>query len=275
MFERRPWRYIGITIFTSMSIFAGYVYFSIYFNLRKQIKHEVEPSKNEVYFENMKAKFIASYEVAKDLNENIEKDFYIKENYDNIVSTGNNVLEISWKSRMLFESTPLGNVIMFYDAYKQGFSYYADDIIPYNVLNAVAMKYVLHYFCRDFFIDNSIVPAKHESPFLHVHEIDAIKTIDSKKIDMKNGPFAKLKNYEKNNPNKRKPLNNEKMKKINDSTDKDYIKNKFICHGKIYRFTPLQSIRINKPQTHFREIPINYGSFKKQWHNPESFDIEL
>ena len=45
---------------------------------------------------------------------------------------------------------------MHYDLYKNGFAYYCNDSLNYNLLNAVAMKYVITFFCRDFFIDNHV-----------------------------------------------------------------------------------------------------------------------
>ena len=78
----------------------------------------------------------------KDINDNVEKEFYTKETYNNALEQENNILESNWKKRILIENTPRGNVYMYYDAYKLGFSYYSDtSSLSYNLLNAVAMKY--------------------------------------------------------------------------------------------------------------------------------------
>lgn len=69
------------------------------------------------------------------------------------VQVKDNLLEQRWRRRLLIESTPRGNVIMYYDAFKRGFAYYADTFMPYGLLNAVAMKYVMTYSCRSFFVD--------------------------------------------------------------------------------------------------------------------------
>jgi hypothetical protein len=221
-------------------------------------KNKKKDEKDE-YIEKHQQHFVDSYDSSIDYNENIQKEFYIKEDYDKLIVQNNNILESSWKHRILIEHSPLGNIIMFYDAYKQGFSYYCDVNIPYNILNCVAMKYVLKYFCRDFFIDNSIVPKNVCSPFLHMHEIEKSKE-NRKKIDVTKGPFAKLKTYK---PESKNGVKQKEQKMEN------FIKNKFIMCGKIYQFSPLQSVPKKAIK---RDIPMKYSSFK-QWHNPERFDM--
>ena len=47
---------------------------------------------------------------------------------------------------------------MYYDIYKQGFAYYADqNNVPYSVLNGMAMKYVVMFFCRDLYFDETVI----------------------------------------------------------------------------------------------------------------------
>jgi len=120
------------------------------------------------------------------------------------VATANNVLETEWRTRILMESTPRGNIIMYFDAYKLGFAYYCDqNVISYDILNAMAMKYVSVYKCRDFFMDETFVC----SPLIKIHLLEEPK----KPFDLSGGkvvigggashsqksPFAKLRNYAK------------------------------------------------------------------------------
>ena len=52
-----------------------------------------------------------------------------------------------------------------------GSSYYSDqNIVSYDILNAVAMKYVTIFRCRDFFIDETI--RKISSPFIKLYFTD-------------------------------------------------------------------------------------------------------
>ena len=61
-------------------------------------------------------------------------------------------IEIS-KNNILFETTPNGNVLMFYDSKRTSFIYYADTAIPYRYLESVARKYVTTYHCLHLYID--------------------------------------------------------------------------------------------------------------------------
>ena len=100
------------------------------------------------------------------------------------------------------EYTPRGNVIMYYDIFKHAFAYASDSYIPYSVLNACAMKYVLRFRCMDFFVDSTILPEDILSPFSLLQneaEIKKKEEADTKKkelgISFVNAPFAKLKTY--------------------------------------------------------------------------------
>lgn len=232
--------------------------------ITKKNKKKDENDEKDEYIEKHHQRFLESYNSHIDYNENIQKEFYMKEEYDKLIVQNSNILESSWKHRILIEDSPFGNIIMFYNSYKQGFSYYSDENVPYVFLNAVAMKYVLKYFCRDFFIDNSIVPKSACSPFLHIHEIDK-KKMNNNKIDVTKGPFAKLKTYK---PEPKKTIGKDGMKQIEEKTE-DFIKNKFIGCGKIYQFSPLQSVPKKAIK---KDIPMKYSSFK-QWHSPERFNM--
>ena len=203
------------------------------------------------YFETQKSNFLNTYKLEKDFNENIDKCFYNKTKLNIILTDENNDLEKKWKTKILFETSPRGNIIMYYDAFKQGFAYYCDQTsIPYNVLNAVAMKYVRIYRCRDFFVDNLETPEENPSPLLDIQEKKEEKKEekkDEKKDEKtKKSPFATFKSYN-TTTNKlvkkdEKITNNDKEKKNEPEKDeKIYIRNKFICLGKICNFYILQS----------------------------------
>jgi hypothetical protein len=57
------------------------------------------------------------------------------------------------KNNFVFEKTPMGNVIMYYNKDRNSFEYYTDNIIPYRILDTVARKYVLTYGCCELYID--------------------------------------------------------------------------------------------------------------------------
>jgi len=143
------------------------------------------------YAEKFKTRFLETFciDVPNTTNDNIDPVFYDRDSYKKYMMEENTELERLWKSRILLENTPRGNVIMYYDAFKLGFSYYCDQkSVSYEILNAVAMKYVRVFRCRHFFIDESVVPREHISPFIKTHfeEEDAKKRRVVKGKPMKN-----------------------------------------------------------------------------------------
>jgi len=142
-----------------------------------------------------------------DWNSNVDKIINDKEKLATLLEDKHNYLEKKWRSNILIENTPRGNVFMFYDIYKNAFSYYCDQaVIPYDIANAVAIKYVLTFHCRDFFTDSSILPS---------NLVEVTKKTErpiSKLVDQ-NIPFAKFKSY--NTSTKKSTITSEKDKKIN------------------------------------------------------------
>jgi hypothetical protein len=186
-------------------------------------------------------------------NENIEPVFYIRSEYNKVVQKPNNHLEESWKTRILFENVDGNNIVMFYDAYKEGFAYYSDKQVLYDSLNAVAMKYCRVFMCRDFFMDEAICSDdKMLSPFLKIiRQSEEVEKEKKKKSSanqtVKNGPFAKFKTYTSdsvNNTSYSKTAAEDKPKEK--EPIKETYNNKFIYLGKITNFSPLKAI----PKSH-------------------------
>jgi len=106
----------------------------------------------------IKTKFLESIN-RENLSDNIDPVFYDKSNFLTLMQNSENELEKIWKSRILMVMSPHGNIILYYDPYKLGFAYYSDqNVISYDILNTIAMKYVLTYNCLNFFIDEVVLP---------------------------------------------------------------------------------------------------------------------
>jgi len=132
-----------------------------------------------------------------------------KDKLGQLLEDKHNYLEKKWRSTVLIENTPRGNLIMFYDIYKNSFSYYCDQaIVPYDVANAAAMKYVMTFRCRSFFVDSNILP----TPVVDTPSKSENSTTINKPED-KNGPFAKFKSY--NTTTKKAAISSENDKRIN------------------------------------------------------------
>ena len=194
------------------------------------------------YIDPLKKKFAKTFESSVNYNENISPIFYDKKEYNEYMQTMNTELEKIWKTRILFEHTPRGNILMFYDAYKMGFSFYSDEkTISYDILNAAASKYVSMYRCRDFFIDESMTPVS--SPFIKLYFVDEPKkpvnnaTKDTFARMKRENPNAKtlppnVKSHTQNgNPNEK--TNQKTNEKTNEKKEEEKMKNKFLYLGKM------------------------------------------
>jgi len=113
-------------------------------------------------------------------NRTIESFYYDIKEYTSIFQDPNNDHESGWKRKILYMTTPLGNIVMYYDPYKMGFSYYADQSMPYNILNAVAMRYVRIFQCMDFFMDEIVT--NRPSPLIDVHKKEVPKSTENTKL---------------------------------------------------------------------------------------------
>ena len=210
------------------------------------------------YIKLQTSKFLASYEKPSQdsFNSNIEQCFYDTKLHALAVEEADNELEKTWKRRIMFENTPRGNVIMYYDAFKQGFVYYSDmSNMPYFLINAVVMKYVVLYKCRDFFIDNQLTPEHKHSPLLDIaNKKDAPASdlpVEKPKETpaLKSTAFAKLKHY--NTVSGKLISTNDQSDQLDKkepekSDEKKYTRNKIIHSGKISNFNFLQKPKVVK-----------------------------
>lgn len=216
--------------------------------------------KTKLLLENKKQWFLKQIEnmPTAEQNKNVDKHFYDKKQYQSVMSYTDNELEKIWKTRIMYKSSPFGNIIMYFDPYKIGFTYYCDVSVPYDVLNTFAMQYVNMFRCYDFFLDE-IVTEK-ESPLLKLFEDDKNNNNDKNKKDgdkpkiLKNGPFAKFKNTKRRDVDEIKDNENKSGKKDNENKNKDSSikieklgekkdksRNRFIYLGKSTNFVVLKT----------------------------------
>lgn len=172
---------------------------------------EPEPETEiDAYIRTRQTAFIHTYNTPDDPhNVNMTPVFYDRAALSRAIADPDRELERQWRARILYESTPIGNIMMYYDIFKDSFAYYCDSVASakYDILNAVAMKYVTMFRCRDLFIDTIIPPR--ESPLSAV-SADELRSENDKKrtalnkvaktsITAINSPFVKFRSYNKNN----------------------------------------------------------------------------
>lgn len=218
-------------------------------------KHVPKKSDIEIYESTQLPRFLKLFgsKESEHHNANIDKIMYIPKEFADVLKDEKNMYENKWKKQILYESTPRGNVIMFYDVYKQGFAYYSDQTMNYQILNVVAMKYCRYFGCRDFFIDEKIL-GSFTSPFIQFQKA-LEKEEETKKREkvgeimpeLKNAKLAKFKNYSVSNPNNPKKGDSEKKE-----PEPIWVTNKFVCLGKTSNFSFLQKRPLKKQ----RFLPI-------------------
>jgi len=250
-----------LLFFSLVSI--GYPVSKFIFTRIRDYVFPLEKSKTDIerYIEQQLDKlkqFLDKHPSKKERSANIVEEFYDKKKLSVALEDVNNQLEKSWKTRMLFEHTPRGNIVMYYDPYKMGFAYYSDNTgIPYNMLNAISMKYVRMFRCYDFFFDNQDI--KDESPLIKIHseEEKKDKTEEEKKeseefkAKMKDAPFLKRKKTEQKKKDDKKEETKKKktMDKEEEKDEGPKFHNCFVHMGKMYNLSFLNippKIRHNK-----------------------------
>ena len=176
------------------------------------------------------------------------RNFIIKERLDGL------------KNNFIFEKTPLGNVIMYWNNSRESFEYYSDNTIPYRFLETVARKYVKTFNCRQIYVDMDFELNEFERKQKEKEEELRIKLLeDESKILLnpnsnsiefkKKDVFAKFKNYNKESgtgkvnrgvapPKNSIPNNN--TKKTDEKCILKENSNRYTCEGKIANFSFLK-----------------------------------
>lgn len=214
--------------------------------------------KQETQFEKTSKRYAEFYsKTTDDENSNIDAVLYEFDKRRELFEDPANFHEKQWKSRILHENTPRGNVMMYYNPYSLSFVYHSDEqIIPYNILEQVAKKYVVIYRCKDFYID---MVSRPDNKFLIIlqKEEDSMKSKKMKVDDItkcvnaataagSKDVFASLKDYRSNappttlsTPSVPSSTMIDKKKKADESTEVKFS-NKFVRIGKMCEFNILQ-----------------------------------
>jgi DNA primase len=160
----------------------------------------------------------------------------------------------------VMETTPNGNVLMFWDNDRNSFTYYSDTSIPYRYLEVVARKYVIINNCREIYyiMEDQLKPLKKEEE-------------KEKEEKEEKNVFAKLKSYNQSSimntktiPSKKQNLSthlpriqiNQKEENKNEILLKENA-NRYSYEGKLINFSFLK-----KPKKNMNE-KISFSEFKK------------
>jgi hypothetical protein len=268
----KPIMYLYICYINIVAIL--YNYFKSFFT--KFSIDTIKLDETQIYIEKQTKHFLQIFpykteEDRKKWNINIDDRCYSLESFQELIKDEMNELEPEWQRRLLIENTPRGNIIMYYDIYKQAFAYASDQHMNYPILNACAMKYVQTFRCVDFFLDGNILPEGIVSPFVLLQEEMEIKEkekqSDKKKdlgIQFKDAPFAKLKTY------KLTELVNEKKIKVDKQSESTKIQpnNIFRYLGKTTNLSLLHKPKIVAFKNPLISCPVesfDYLYYKNQF----------
>jgi len=216
---------------------------SVIFNIYKEVEKEIEEEEEE---EEEEIKLVPYEDKYKDKIKAVEAIKTDKTLLDNL------------KFSFVMETTPNGNVLMFWDNNRSSFIYYSDTSIPYRYLEVVARKYVIMNNCREiyFIMEEQLKPLKKE---------EIVEKKEEKNV------FAKLKSYNQSsildtkNIAPKKQNQNTQLPRIQitqKETEKNEIllkenANRYSYEGKIINFSFLQ-----KPKKNMKE-KISFSEFKK------------
>ena len=154
------------------------------------------------------------------------------------------------KNNVLYEMTPKGRIIMYYDFEKESFIYYCDTKdVPYLYLETVARKYALTYHCKKIVVDiKRELDAAKETNIANDNKSKALALVDAKTDNL----FASFKSYNRKGTGGSKTMNKKFILRQN--------ANRYSYSGKVntYSFLKRNEYKIEKPMD-----KMDYETFKK------------
>jgi len=151
----------------------------------------------------------------------------------------------------VFETTPLGNVIMMYNAKRETFEYYSDSSIPYRYLEPVCRKYVITFHCTSLYVDMDAELKECQQKILLQEKEKEMETEKNKTAipDQKKSVFTKFKSYNvaTGRVNTGAPAKNniQNVKTTTNQNEKTILKdnaNRYSYQGKIINFSILKKV---------------------------------
>ena len=258
-------------LYNNIPVFLSIQVFITFFFLCKSI---MNIAKNNVAFESQIESNVIVENPIK--YEDKYKNEYIKLDFRQLTTSEKENL----KNNFVMETTPLGNVIMYYNNDKNGFVYYSDSTIPYRFLETVGRKYITTFKCKNpsIYVDETDEPDE-KTPTEKNQEItiDATTTISETKSTIKpsttttkKNVFAKFKNY--NHPNSipsSSMIAKNNQVKITSQSNKEVKenKNKYISEGKITNFSFIK--KIDKKQI-VKRLNMTFAEFKQMQQESEN-----
>jgi len=171
-------------IYSYVNTFFTNIYYIIFMNPFIDLDHDNEDEKKKDDVEIKKV--IYDVEIKK-----VIYDVKYDVKYDGLEAIQLSEEQIEMlPSKFVMESTPVGNVIMYFDYDKRAFQYYSDFSVPYKYLECVSKKFCIvnkNKIYRDIKME------------VDVNEFSIVRNSTSS-LQNKSKSFAKLKGYNNSNP---------------------------------------------------------------------------
>ena len=177
------------------------------------------------------------------------------------------------KNSVIFENTPHGNVIMFYDNSRETFTYYSDNTIPYRFLETVSRKYVVINNCKKIYINMELEIKEAEKKMeekklkIEILKEEKLNQTGCEEENKKKSVFAKLKSYNKDTSLKSASIATDATKQSqskNVNNDENKIvkenANRYSCEGKIANYNFLKKVDRKVVD---KRYGITFAEFKK------------
>ena len=189
---------------------------------------------------------------------------------------------VNLKNSVLFEKTPLGNVIMYYDHSRETFTFYSDSSIPYRYLETISRRYVVLNNCKKIYVNMEEEIKCAEKKIEEKKQIQLRKQEEEERLraqepesqqqqqqqqqqQPKRNVFAKLKKYNRidakpnANPNTKPTPNSAKKDDSDDKVLKERA-NRYSCEGKLANFSFLKKVDRKLVDSKYA---MSFAEFKK------------
>ena len=112
--------------------------------------NDINSDGDSVYDEEDEQHLLTSIAKIKEKLDNLQ--LIVKEARDNVTYEYTQTFLKHLANNYVFETTPIGNVMMVYSLDKNGFKYYSDKVVSNFYLNVVCRKYVCQFNCKPLYV---------------------------------------------------------------------------------------------------------------------------
>ena len=153
---------------------------------------------------------------------------------------------------IVMDYTPVGNVLLFYNAERETFDYYSNNTVPYRFLETVARKFVINNNCRHLYVSDYDKDTNNNA----VADEDIV--VKDEEEEPKASVFAKFKSYNRGSIKTAGAPRNNSVSKPENMVKKRT--NRYSYKGKISNYDFLK--KVDKSVCN-KALAMTYAEFRK------------